>query len=79
MNVPLPNYMNVPQNQLEVQDKIEGFKSRAGFPQVVAAVDGCHVPMIGARQSPDDYVNRRGYHSLILQGLVDCNYVFLDI
>ena len=79
MNVLLPNYINVPQNQHEVQEKIEGFKSRAGFPQVVAAVDGCHVPVIGPRQSPDDYVNRKGFHSLILQGLVDCNYLFLDI
>ena len=50
MNVLLPNYINVPQNQHEVQEKIEGFKSRAGFPQVVAAVDGCHVPIIGPRQ-----------------------------
>ena len=79
VNVLLPNYINVPQNQHEVQEKIEGFKSRAGFPQVVAAVDGCHVPVIGPRQSPDDYVNRKGFHSLILQGLADCNYLFLDI
>ena len=32
MNV-LPNYINVPQNQNEVQEKIEGVKSRAGFPR----------------------------------------------
>ena len=79
VNVLPPNYINVPQNQHEVQEKIEGFKSRAGFPQVVAAVDGCHVPIIGPRQSPDDYVNRMEFHSLIIQGLVDCNYLFLDI
>ena len=78
MNI-LPNYINVPQNQNEVQEKIEGVKSRAGFPQVVAAVDGCHVPIIGPRQSPEDYVYRKGFPSLILQELVDCNYLFLEI
>ena len=78
MNV-LPNYINVPQNQNEVQEKNGGVKSRAGFPQVVAAVDGCHVPIIGPRQSPEDYVYRKGFPSLILQELVDCNYLFLDI
>ena len=67
------------ENFRHISLKIEGFKSRAGFPQVVAAVGGCHVPVIGPRQSPDDYVNRKGFHSLILQGLVDCNYLFLDI
>ena len=46
---------------------------------MVAAVDGCHVPIIGPRQSPDDYVNRMEFHSLIIQGLVDCSYLFLDI
>ena len=46
---------------------------------MVAAVDGCHVPIIGPRQSPEDYVNRKGFPSLILQELVDCNYLFLDI
>ena len=50
-----------------------------GFPQVVGAVDGCHVPIIGPEQSPEDYINRKGFHSLILQGLVDSDYRFLDI
>lgn len=75
----LPKHIYVPRNRQEVQDNIDGFKNRAGFPQVVAAVDGCHVPIIGPRQSPDDYINRKGFHSLILQGLVDCEYRFLDV
>lgn len=75
----LPTFIYVPQNRQEVQDKINGFESRAGFPQVVGAVDGCHVPIIGPQQSPDDYINRKGFHSLILQGLVDFDYRFLDI
>lgn len=75
----LPRYIYLPQNRQEIQEKIECFEDRAGFPQVVGAVDGCHVPIIAPQQSPDDYVNRKGFHSLLLQGLVDCDYRFLDI
>ncbi|XP_068723632.1 uncharacterized protein [Montipora capricornis] len=75
----LPRFIYVPQNRQEVKDIIHGFESHAGFLQVVGAVDGCHVPIIGPQQSPDDYINRKGFHSLILQGLVDFDYRFLDI
>lgn len=75
----LPRYIFFPQNQQEVQDQIDGFRDRAGFPQVVAALDGCHVPIIAPLQSPEDYVNRKGFHAVTLQGLVDSNYRFVDI
>ena len=42
---------NEPQAYLE-------FGVKAGLhPQVVAALDGCHVPVIVPLQSPEDYVN----------------------
>ena len=75
----LPRYIFFPQNQQEVQDQINGFRDRARFPQVVAALDGCHVPIIAPLQSPEDYVNRKGFHAVTLQGLVDNNYRFVDI
>ncbi|XP_068738749.1 uncharacterized protein [Montipora capricornis] len=75
----LPRYIFFPQNQQEVQDQIDGFRDCAGFPQVVAALDGCHVPIIAPLQSPEDYVNRKGFHAVTLQGLVDSNYRFVDI
>ena len=31
----LPRYIYVPRSRQEVQEKIDGFESRAGFPQVV--------------------------------------------
>ena len=79
MRILLPRYIYVPQSRQEVQEKIDGFESRAGFPQAVGAVDGCHVPLIGPEQNPEDYINRKGFHSLILQGLVHSDYRFLDI
>ena len=45
----------------------------------MAALDVCHVPIIAPLQSPEDYVNRKGFHAVTLQGLVDSNYRFVDI
>ena len=75
----LPQYIFSPQNQQEVQDQIDGIRDRAGFPQVVAALGSCHVPIIAPLQSPEDYVNRKRFHAVTLQGLVDSNYRFVDI
>ena len=35
--------------------------------------------MKALQNNPKDYVNRRGFHSIILQGLVDAIYLFLDV
>ena len=75
----LSRYIYFPQNRQEVQDEIDGFRDRAGFPQVVAALDGCHVPIIAPLQSSEDYVNWKGFYAVTLQGLVDSNYRFVDI
>ena len=34
-------------------------------------IDGCHIPIEAPRNCPADYHNRKGWHSIILQGLVD--------
>ena len=66
------SYFNEPQAYLE-------FGVKAGLhPQVVAALDGCHVPVIVPLQSPEDYVNWKGFQEVTLQGLVDSNYRFVD-
>lgn len=78
VQVLLPLYVRLPSAQ-ETQEIISGFKDRAGFPQVVGAIDGCHIPIQAPKSSPEDYVNRKGFHSILLQALVDCNYLFRDV
>jgi len=58
---------------------MDEFSDRAGFPQTVGCVDGCHIPIKAPQRNPEDYVNRKGFHAIILQALVDANYLFLDI
>ena len=52
---------------------------RAGFPQVVGAVDGCPIAILAPNENPEGYVNRKGFYSIILQGLVDSSYLFRDV
>ena len=50
-----------------------------GFPQAVAAIDCCHIRKKYPNKNPEDYRNRKEYHSIVLQALVDNNYLFRDI
>ena len=79
MEVLLPKYILLPANGQEIRQHMDEMSNRAGFPQVVGCLDGCHIPVKAPESHPEDYVNRKGFHSLILQGLVDANYLFLDI
>ena len=38
-----------------------------------------YIPNIRPEQSPADYYNRKGYYSIIMQGLVDFRGIFIDI
>ena len=42
------------------------------------AIDGTHTPKIAPTESRTVYVNRRGFHSVIMQAVVDSNYLFRD-
>lgn len=58
---------------------IDGFKTNWGVPQCVGAVDGCHIPSSSPAMNRTDYYNRKGWYSMILQGVVDHSYRFIDI
>ena len=43
------------------------------------AIDGTHIPILAPSHNHADYINRKGYHSITMQTVVDCNYLFRDI
>ena len=48
------------------------FYLRGGFPCVIGCVDGTHVRLQAPSQHENNYVNRKGFHSINVQGV--CNH-----
>ena len=55
------------------------FKTKWGVPQCIGAVDGCHIPICAPNEQHTDYYNRKGWYSMIVEGLVDVHYCFLNV
>lgn len=48
------------------------------IPYVVGTVNGSHIPIIAPRLHAADYYNRKGFHSILLQGVVSSKCFFRD-
>ena len=77
-NKRLPNVINIPQGE-DLLQVIQYYEDKWGFPMCLGAVDGTHIPILAPTESHTDYVNRKGRHSIIMQAVVDCYYLFRDI
>ena len=78
VDVLLRKYIKIPTGN-QAMEIVRGFESTWNFPQCLGAVDGSHIPIIAPCDSPTDYYNRKGFHSIVLQGLVDHQYRFLNV
>ena len=73
----MPRYVRLPQGDRVIQT-VNGFEDRWGFPQCFGAIDGTHIPIIAPQHYHSDYFNRKGWHSVVMQGIVDHAYRFTD-
>ena len=73
----LPKYIKVPFGS-KLTSVLNGFAKR-GFPHCGGAIDGTHIPIEAPQDSPSDYYNRKGWHSVILEAMVDDRANFTDI
>ncbi|XP_062509676.1 uncharacterized protein LOC134185812 [Corticium candelabrum] len=72
-------YVQMPQGD-RLKKVIERFRNIGhGFPQIGGAVDGSHIPIKSPPLNPACYINRKGFHSIILQAVVDSFLYFNDI
>ena len=71
-------YIAVPVRE-HLQLVVDGFMSNWGVPQCVGAINSTHIPIIAPKNNLLVYYNCKGYHSVMLQALVDHKYKFLDV
>uniref|UniRef100_A0A1B0DHP6 Uncharacterized protein n=1 Tax=Phlebotomus papatasi TaxID=29031 RepID=A0A1B0DHP6_PHLPP len=66
-------------NQHECRESAQEFESICSLPQIIGAVDGSHIPISSPEDGRKDFLNRKGFASIILQATVDHNKKFIDI
>ena len=74
----LPRYVCMPSED-KLREIVGEFENLWGFPQVVGAIDGSHIPVLKPKESPSDYYNRKGFYSILVQAVVDSRGRFLDV
>ncbi|XP_050518027.1 putative nuclease HARBI1 isoform X2 [Diabrotica virgifera virgifera] len=75
----MPQYIRWPDlNDYAVSSQV--FQERThGFPGIIGAIDGCHIPIKQPIGNNIDFYNRKGFHSIILQGICDHTGKFIDV
>jgi hypothetical protein len=63
----------------KLQNVIDGFEEKSGFPMCIGAIDGTHIPILAPSDNGITYVNRKGVHTIVTQTVVDSNCLFTDI
>ncbi|KAI8498058.1 hypothetical protein Bbelb_240020 [Branchiostoma belcheri] len=74
----LVRYISWPRGE-PLREIIHGYEQTWGFPQCGGAVDGSHIEVKAPSEGHTDYFNRKGYHSVVLQAVVDHRSRFTDI
>ncbi|XP_042268951.1 uncharacterized protein [Thunnus thynnus] len=70
-------FVSLPSGQ-RLDDTMRAFQQRC-YPLCAGAIGGTHIPIAPPRDNPDHYINKRGWHSVILQAVVDHNVCFTDV
>ena len=73
----LDKYIALPRGEWAME-VVRGFEEVWGFPQCFGAIDGSHITILAPHNSAADYYNRKGYHSIVLQALVNHEYLFMN-
>lgn len=73
-----PDLIKLPTGE-DLVNNLKFFHNIKGFSMCLGAIDGSHIPIRAPRDRQDDYYDRKGFHSIVLQGSVDFFGKFVDI
>ncbi|KAF2884499.1 hypothetical protein ILUMI_21673 [Ignelater luminosus] len=68
-----------PPSVAEKEQTTAFYYHKAGIPNVIGCIDGSHIEIDKPTERSVDYINRKGYHSIVLQGLCNEHLNFIDI
>lgn len=75
-----PQYIRFPQTQDEIELTKLSFQRFFNFPGIVGIIDGTHVDLSSLRTNIEqDYVDRRGNHSINVQVICNANMIFTNV
>ena len=63
----------------EATQMIHKFEVKSGVPLVFGAIDGTHIPITPPSNGYRDFINKKNWASVVLQGLVDADYRYKNI
>lgn len=78
VKVLLPEYVHMP-NEDEAKNIAKMFEKISKLPQVIGSIDGTHIPITPPSEGYRDFINRKGWPSLVLQAVVDPNYLYENL
>ena len=69
----LEHFIKVPTTE-EAIGIADRFEQKFNIPQIIGCIDGTHIPVLPPSDGYKDFVNRKGWPSYVLQGVVDDMY-----
>ena len=72
-------FIKFPLTRQELQELIYEFEEEYGIPQIVGAIDGCHIEINAPPDNHEDYFNRKQHYSVNLQAIVNCDLKFIHV
>lgn len=67
--------IKMPRNRNEINRTAGKFHRISGFPRVIGAIDGTHIPIKAPYVNEHIYVNRKGYHSINVQVVANADHL----
>ena len=68
-----------PTSESDRERLTSGFQQRKGLPLCIGAIDGTHITIRKPVSCASDYISRKHRYTMLLQGLVDSNGLFLHV
>ena len=64
-------FIKFPLTIQEIRNKMDEFEESYGIPQIMGAIDGCHIEINAPPDNHEDYFNRKQHYSVNLQEIVE--------